>query len=159
MPRNDMPIAFHEAGHVVAAWSRRVKIHKATIVSSPEFLGQVRHANPLHKLHPDYDVSARVRERAEADIVVALAGPEAQRRHSPRSWRSHHGTSDFKHAVDLATRLNSSDEAVNAYLGWLAIVTRDEIALLWPQVETVAHALMRERTLSAAEVKALLARA
>lgn len=29
-----------------------------------------------------------------------------------------------------------------AYLDWLAIVTRDEIALLWPQVEKVAHALV-----------------
>jgi hypothetical protein len=38
-------------------------------------------------------------------------------------------------------------------------VTRDEIAALWPQVETVAQALVRERTLTAAEVKALLARA
>ena len=152
-----MPIVFHEVGHVVAAWSRRVKIHKATIVPSPGFLGQVRHANPLHKLHPDYDVSARVRERAEADIVVALAGPEAQRRHSPRSWRTYHGAYDLKQAVNLATRFNSSDEAVNAYLDWLAIVTRDEIALLWPRVETVAHALVDRRTLTSAEIKVLLA--
>ena len=35
-----------------------------------------------------------------------------------------------------------SDEPVRAYLDWLAIVTRDEIALLWPQVEKVAHALV-----------------
>ena len=35
-----------------------------------------------------------------------------------------------------------SDEAVRAYLDWLAIVTRDEIVLLWPQVEKVAHALV-----------------
>ena len=26
MPRNDMPMAFHKAGHVVAAWSRGLKI-------------------------------------------------------------------------------------------------------------------------------------
>ena len=54
-------------------------------------------------------------------------------------------------------RGNGSDEAVRAYLDWLAIVTRDEIIQLWPQVEKVAHALVRERTLTAAEVKALLA--
>jgi hypothetical protein len=96
MARGDLPTAFHEAGHVVAAWSRGLKIHNATIVPSPEFLGRVRHANPLRGLRPDYDVSARVRERAEANIVVALAGPEAQRRHSPRSWRSYHGASDFR---------------------------------------------------------------
>ena len=38
MARNDIPIAFHEAGHVVAAWSRRIKIHGATIVPTVEFL-------------------------------------------------------------------------------------------------------------------------
>jgi hypothetical protein len=54
-------------------------------------------------------------------------------------------------------RFHSSKEAVNAYLDWLGIVTRDEITLLWPHVETVAHALVRERTLTAAEIKALLA--
>jgi hypothetical protein len=48
---------------------------------------------------------------------------------------------------------------VHAYLDWLAIVTRDEIAQLWPHVETIAHALVARRTLTAAEVKALLARA
>jgi hypothetical protein len=106
-----------------------------------------------HRLRPDYDVSARVRERAEADIVVSLADPEAQRRHNPRSWRSHHGDSDLANEVQ---QLRGGGER---YLDWLAIVTRDEIALLWPQVEKVAHGLVRERTLTAAEVKTLLARA
>jgi hypothetical protein len=46
---------------------------------------------------------------------------------------------------------------VQNHLDWLALVTRDEIALLWPQVETVAQPLVRERTLTAAEVKSLLA--
>ena len=54
--------------------------------------------------------------------------------------------------------LSSSGEAAHAYLDWLTVVARDEIAALWPHVETVAHALVARRTLSAAEVKALLAR-
>src|ERR1700722_11677962 len=111
-----------------SAFPRQTGPESVTPVLTPEFRGLVRHANPLRGFRPDYDVSARVRERAESDIVVALAGPEAQRRHSPRSWRSYHGDSDFKHAVDLAMRFNSSDEAANAYLDRLAIVTRDEIA-------------------------------
>ena len=159
MARGDLATAFHEAGHVVAAWSRRIKIHNATIVPTHEFQGLVQHANPLRGIRLEWDASARARRRAESAIIVLLAGPEAQRRHSPRSWRSHHGDSDFKQAVDLASRFNGSDEAERAYLDWLAIVTRDEIAVLWPQVEKVAQALVRERTLTAAEVKALLARA
>jgi hypothetical protein len=85
-----------------------------------------------------------------------LAGPEAQQLQNPRSWRAHHGASDFKQAVNLASRFNGSDEAERAYLDWLAIVTRDEITLLWPQVETVANALVARRTLTAAEITTLL---
>jgi hypothetical protein len=149
--------AFHEAGHVVAAWSRGLKIHSATIVPAPEFRGSAKPASPSRGIRFDGEASACARGRVESAIVARLAGPEAQQRHSPRSWRSRHGAADFKRAVDLASRFNSSNEAVNAYLDWLAIVTRDEIAVLWPLVEKVACALVARRTLTAAEVKSLLA--
>jgi hypothetical protein len=100
---------------------------------------------------------ARVRDRAKSAIVVYLAGPEAQQRHNPRSWRTHHGASDFRLAFDVAMGLSTSGEAAHAYLDWLTVVARDEIEALWPHVEKVAQALMRERTLAAAGVKALLA--
>jgi hypothetical protein len=158
MSRGDLPTAFHEAGHVVAAWSRGLKPHSATIDPTPEFRGHALYANPWRGIRRNSTL-ADIRYRAESAIIVHLAGPEAQRRHSPRSWRSHHGGFDFEHAVDVATGLNGSEEAVHAYLDWLAIVTRDEIMTLWPHVEKVAHALVARRTLTAAEVEALLARA
>jgi hypothetical protein len=108
----------------------------------------VQHANPLHTLYADYDGSNRVRRRAESAIVVCLAGREAQQRHSPRSWRAHHSASNFKQAVDLASGFNGSDEAVHAYLDWLAIVTRDEIAVLWPHVENGRPRARCRQTLS-----------
>jgi hypothetical protein len=77
--------------------------------------------------------------------------------HTARAPGAHHLASDFKQAFDLASRFNGSDEAVRAYLDWLAIVARDEIAVLWPQIEKVAHALVAQRILTAAEVKSLLA--
>jgi hypothetical protein len=125
MARGDLATAFHEAGHVAAAWSRGLKIHSATIDPTPGFRGHTLHANPLRGIRLNLSL-ARVRDRAESAIVVYLAGPEAQQRHNPRSWRAHHGAADFKQAVDLASRFNGSDEAVRAYLDWLAIVTRDE---------------------------------
>jgi hypothetical protein len=146
MPRNDMPMAFHKAGHVVAAWSRGLDIPGAMIVPTPEFHGLEPLADPLPGIRFDGGAAARAREQAESAIIVRLAGPEAQRTHSPRSWRFRHGAVDFRQAVDLASRFNGSDEAVRAYLDWLALVTRDEIALLWPQVEKVAHALLAQQT-------------
>ena len=158
MARGDLVTAFHEVGHVAAAWSRGLKIHSATIDPTPEFRGHTLHANPLRGIRLNLSL-ARVRDRAESAIVVYLAGPEAQQRHNPRSWRAHHGASDFKQAFDLAMGLSTSGEAAHAYLDWLTVVARDEIAALWPHVETVAQALVARRTLAAAEVKALLARA
>ena len=66
--------------------------------------------------------------------------------------------------VDLALAFPVRDSIalITSHLGyvdWLAIVTRDDIAALWPHVETVAHALLDRQTLTAAEVNALLARA
>jgi hypothetical protein len=150
-------MAFHKAGHVVAAWSRGLEIPGATIVPTLEFQGLEPLADPLRGIRFDGDTSVRAREQAESAIIVCLAGPEAQRTHSSRSWRFRHGAVDFRQAVDLASRFNGSDEAVRAYLDRLALVTRDEIAVLWPLVEKVAHALVRERTLTAREVKTLLA--
>jgi hypothetical protein len=154
--RGDLATAFHEAGHVAAAWSRGLKIHSATIDPTPGFRGHTLHANPLRGIRRNSTL-AYMRDRAESGIVVYLAGPEAQQRHNPRSWRSDDGDSDYEQAFELATGLNGSQEAILAYLDWLTVVARDEITHLWPKVEMVAQALIAKRTLSAAEIKALLA--
>ena len=98
--------AFHEAGHAVAAWHAGLEIHSATIVPTPRLDGCVTHANPLYGVHLDCDGSDEARLRAEAAIIVLLAGPAAQRRHNPRSWRSWYGSSDHERAADLAMRIN-----------------------------------------------------
>jgi hypothetical protein len=58
-------------------------------------------------------------------LIMCLAGPEAQRRYSPRSWRSVHGASDYAQVVDPAVRINGSSEAAGAHVRWQKIVTRD----------------------------------
>jgi hypothetical protein len=41
--RGDLPTAFHEAGHVAAAWRHGLKVHSVTIVPTPEFRGHIWH--------------------------------------------------------------------------------------------------------------------
>jgi hypothetical protein len=65
----------------------------------------------LEGIRLDYDGSPRARFRTEVGIIVRLAGPKAQRRFSPRSWRAHHGAGDHEKAADLVLNLNGSDEA------------------------------------------------
>jgi hypothetical protein len=59
----------------------------------------------------------------------------------------------------LALTINGSEDAANACLKRLDIVTRDEIAALWPLVESIARTLFARRTLTAVEIAAELARA
>jgi len=149
--------AFHEAGHAVIARSLGLKIHSATIVPVTGIHGRVEHANPLRGIHLDYDGSDRAHRRAETAIIVCLAGPAAQRRHKPQSWRSYHGQSDHSRAADLALSLNGSDEATNAHLKYLAVVARDMVAAQWPLIEQVAGALIERQTLTGAELAGVLA--
>jgi hypothetical protein len=82
----------------------------------------------------------------EAEIVVLLAGPAAQRRFKPRSWRSYHGVSDHERAVDLAMAVCSSEIAVSTYVKWLEIMADDEVAASWDLIERTARELFERRT-------------
>ena len=51
-------IAYHEAGHVVAAWRHGSRIKRATIVPEGDYLGQMVPARrPFAGIHLDYDRS------------------------------------------------------------------------------------------------------
>jgi ATP-dependent Zn protease len=148
--------AFHEAGHAVSSWRHKFKVHCATIVPAADLHGEVELENPLHGIRLKFDDSARAHRRVQLAIIVCLSGPEAQRQYNPRSWRSHHGASDLKRAKYLARAINKSDDAKNAYLRWLKVVARDEVAASWPLIERVAGALIARDTLTAAEIAEIL---
>ena len=57
-------MAFHEAGHIVAAWSREFE------ALTPEFESLGPLADPWRGIRFDGDASARAREQAESAIIV-----------------------------------------------------------------------------------------
>ncbi len=148
--------AYHEAGHAIAAWRLRLKVHSGTIVPAPDYSGQVKHESPLRRTRLDIDGSDRARMRAESAIIVSLAGPAAQKRFNPRSWRSHHGEYDFKLVTDLALRLNGDGKTATAYCTWLSIVADNLVSANWQWVEIIAQALLARGTLSGDEVRNLI---
>jgi hypothetical protein len=150
------PTAYHEAGHAVAAWSLGAGPRAVTIVPHGADQGQVTHEDPLSGIQLDFDGSDRARTRAERAIMICLAGPVAQRRFAPRSWRRWHGASDYVTAVDLARRINHSARAADAHLKWLDIRTEDLIESLWGPVERVAAELLAHGTLAPDEIRLLL---
>jgi hypothetical protein len=145
--------AYHEAGHMVAAFHLGVPIRQATIVPGDGYLGKVKH----QPLFPPIEIEAGDTRRIEAKIskriIICLAGPAAQRRHRRSSWRLWHGKGDYETAADLAQTLNSGDEkATDAYLKWLSLRAERLIDHDWPLVTACAERLMSRKTLSRREV-------
>ncbi len=98
--------AYHEAGHMVAAWRMHVKIHTATIVPTEDYEGCVHHESPLRGIKLDVDGSDRAEIKANKMVLICLAGPAAQRHYNPRSLdssvRRWHGES--RRIADVADR-------------------------------------------------------
>jgi hypothetical protein len=134
--------AYHEAGHAVVALFLGYKPRSATIIPAVDFHGQVKHDSPLRGIKLDIDDSDRARLRVERAIMICFAGPLAQQRYRPRSWRRWHGASDFQTAADLALRVSGSEEAATAFLRWLELQTRSIVIARWTLIDRVAQALL-----------------
>ena len=97
-------VAYHEAGHAVAAWRLGIALRRAGVTIVPDRakgnLGSVSHVQFVNRNVPWRD-SDRDRIRAEKLAQLSLAGEIAQRRFSPRSVRRYHGESDRMSAIDL----------------------------------------------------------
>lgn len=148
--------AYHEAGHFVIAWRRGFKLRNISIVPAGDYAGNVEQENPLKGIRLDVNGSDRAQLRAERAIEVCLAGPIAQRRLKPSSWRRHHGESDLKIATELALRLQGSEELAAAYLRWLEISTAALVGAQWPQIQRLSLALLDFGTMTAAEAVAAI---
>ena len=79
--------------------------------------------------------------------MVSLAGAAAVREltgvRKPKGCEA-----DCTAAIDIAERLSGSSEETSAYVDWLAVRTKQIVSLHRREVERVAKALCKERTLS-----------
>jgi ATP-dependent Zn protease len=140
--------AYHEAGHVVAAWRSGAKGIVATIVADGETYGRVKHRQTLRR-DWQWTSSARNSRQIDGRIITLLAGAAAERRFRGRAT----GTSrDYRLAVDIAMSACGSDDQVNAYLRYLSICARDLVDAFWPAVEAIALALLERETLNHDEI-------
>jgi len=114
------PTAYHEAGHVVMAWHVGESPVGAVLgAPRPGATGVTNYEQPMAiagVLDPGSD---RARLSAERAILVSLAGPLAQRRHRPSSWRRAHGMLDLSRARALARAVTDTDRQAAALLKFL----------------------------------------
>jgi hypothetical protein len=158
--RSRKSIAYHEAGHVVVYWhlTGHAPI-RVTIEPSFGVLGRVDHKSLNDKMHLSPDIDDEARVRAEKTIMIKLAGYIAQNRSSGRtirSWRNYYASIDWLEALDAARWLIGSARAAMPYVGWLEYRTTDVIEHHWQDVKCVAGALLRQKTLSGAELQKTL---
>ncbi len=150
-------VAYHEAGHAVYAFFRRVKIRKVTIVPDGGSLGSVSHSKILRGNH-EVEWTPRMRQQVETLIQVCLAGPIAQRIRDPRSYRSSHAHVDHRTAVDAAMVLCSSGRQATAFLRYQRICVEEFLRgpRTWGMVEALAAELLRRSAMTGDEVRHFL---
>lgn len=150
--------AYHEAGHAVMAVHEGVALLNVSIVSDGDSQGRAGFSNPLSTFQLDVEITTKSRWRMEKLVRVWLAGPEAQKRFNPRSWRRYHGEDDFKKAVDRIGYFATSNDEIEAYLRLLEIQVRQKLALsrVWQAVEALAGELLEHRELGGGEARAII---
>jgi hypothetical protein len=148
--------ACHEAGHAVIAYVLGYKPYSVTIVPTRDAAGHVTHANPLHEFQLDVDDSDEVRLHVENAITICFAGPIAQKRYNPRSWRKAHGQWDYDTIAELGLRVCGSGEQATAFIRWREIVARDMVQAHWLRIALVAGQLLERECLSQADLDAII---
>jgi hypothetical protein len=148
--------AYHEAGHIVAAHVLGYSLGKATIVPEDGVHGTASHANPLYRKNIEWDDSPRVQRLVEHSMLIAIAGPLAQKRHAPRShWRKG-AQNDFHHYVDLLIRMEGNAKVRDKYQEYVWAKAEALIAKNWRLIDQLAHTLMQRGTMKRKEILEVL---
>ncbi len=139
--------AYHEAGHVVAAWLLGFTALDVSIIRDRDSAGRVT-------IEPEEPSTCEAIARgdrwdtsrfiAEKRIMMLQAGEVAQRRYDPRSVRGHHSQSD-RNISDVLLRQYAPDREkrdIEPHRLLLCNWTIHLIEQRWPLVEGVAETLL-----------------
>lgn len=155
-PKRMVEIAHHQAAHAVVAFHLRRKIHDVWISSTEvdDSHGNCRHVNPLYGKTNGADNNARANWVAE-EILIALSGPEAERRCNPRRKMARSDREKieaFFNAADPPFPQREKERILQLAKRETAILVRKH----WPSIERVAAALLQRGQLNGDEVERLV---
>jgi hypothetical protein len=150
--------AFHEAGHAVACIYENVPLLTVSIAPTKNSDGRVGHHNILHGCEIEGEDKPHHRLRMERLVLIALAGPAAERRFSPKGYRSYGGKGDLQFAFELVSKFVGTREEHNAYFHLLKIRTRDFLHRpgVWDEITALATALLEETTLTPKRTRSIV---
>jgi hypothetical protein len=148
--------AFHEAGHAVAAYHLHVRLRRISIgADEGEALGWLDLWLP--RVTSGDAENVRLAQAVERDIIVLLAGAQAERLGVGRSGCPAGGL-DFYEAMRRAGSICRTSEEMSACLRWLQLRTRALVnSPTWRQpIATLAACLLERRQLGALEARAVI---
>lgn len=148
----DIAVAYHEAGHAVIGQKLGVPVRRVSIEPTEAYRGMVLIDDPVRGIKDGDETSDRARLRVERTIIVRLAGPVAQRKHRPSSWRRYHGSDDYRGLAGLAACFYDG-ETLDAFIRWLELRTQDLVEIHMSAIDRVAQALLERKTLTSDEIK------
>ncbi len=151
-------LAYHEAGHAVAAFHHNVRAKKLSILPEPGSSGRLTYHPYFSGIHPEGDTSPRVQRRLENMALVCCAGPAAERRFNARGYRTYHGKGDWQYAIDLLSHLSGDDEILSAYFNLIDLQARKFVHLpwVWSCIEDLAAALLEHKELTGKQVRSVI---
>lgn len=144
-------LAFHEAGHALAAIRYGVAFTRVSIEQKGNSLGHIRLSTRM-KPKSLINLSPQTRDHLERYMVVTLAGLEAERLETGRY--NYIGASiDRKVVMELLSRITDSEKEAHYYFQWLRERARQTVgAHFRPVLLAIVNALLRKRRLKFAEV-------
>ena len=150
-----LAIAHHEAGHAVAAFRAGREIREVCISAAtddPMYDGNIQHDNPLYGQHIG-DGDERLSDYYDGELIIALAGPEAEHRHNSGARIA---GNDLDVAQEILDRFVGSRVERERYLRLMQRETRGLVNREWPAIERVAAALLRHGRLTGGQVAQLI---
>jgi hypothetical protein len=158
--------AYHEAGHAVAASLLGDDIVDVRINrdarNTAEIGGGVTRHDPCYAVAQKLGATSvktssdEYRKAWEVNLIVALAGPEAQRRYDPKSLRKSQHRTD-KRDIDEHLRGVEPQSTRERYRHWGKRNAALIVSKYWPAIEKVAAAPLEHGVLTGEEVKTILA--
>lgn len=150
--------AYHEAGHAVAAYMRRLRFTGVSIVPSDSTLGRCEFIASSVLVDVKGRTLSRTRRRVETLIIVSLAGVLAERLLTGRTnWGGGHA--DLHDAARYASYVTGSEDELGAYVRWLWEHTRMLLAArpCWLAVREVAAALTADGSIGERRARRIIA--
>jgi len=147
--------AYRKAGHAVASCVLMRRFGKITIFPKGDNWGSM--AAQVSSINGISEQTSKTKNNIEDEVIIHFAGVVAERLFS--SGYNWHGVRvENLTAVERVECTGPSDAETEAYLDSLFILARDLIKVprYWNAVETLAHELLKERTIGYQKVRQII---